>query len=60
MQGFDEEAFHYLCETDVKNFPQQGKKIEIDILAISDGKLMVISAKSEQVLARRVSTQREK
>jgi hypothetical protein len=35
------EAFHYLCETDVKNFPQQGKKIEIDILAISDGKLIL-------------------
>ncbi len=35
------EAFHYACETDVKNFPEQGKKIEIDILAISDGKLIL-------------------
>jgi hypothetical protein len=35
------EAFHYLCEADVKNFPEQGKKKEIDILAISDGKLIL-------------------
>jgi hypothetical protein len=35
------EAFHYICETDVKNFPKQGKKKEIDILAISDGKLIL-------------------
>jgi hypothetical protein len=35
------QAFHYICESDVKNFPQQGKKKEIDILAILDGKLIL-------------------
>lgn len=35
------EGFHYVCESDIKNFPEQGKKNEIDILAISDGKLIL-------------------
>lgn len=35
------QAFHYICESDIMNFPQQGMKIEIDILAISDGKLIL-------------------
>ena len=35
------EGFHYVCESDIKNFPKQGKKNEVDLLAISDGKLIL-------------------
>lgn len=35
------EAFHYICETNIKNYPKQGDQKEIDILAISDGKLIL-------------------
>jgi len=34
------EAFHYVCETNVKKVYEQGNKKEIDILAISDGRLI--------------------
>lgn len=40
------EAFLYICETDVKNFPKQGAKNEIDILAISDGRLVLGECKA--------------
>lgn len=35
------EAFHYICEANIKNYPKQGEQKEIDILAISDGKLIL-------------------
>ena len=34
-------AFHYLCETEIIDFPKVGEKIEVDILAISDGKIVL-------------------
>jgi len=46
------EAFHYICEADIKNFPKQGEKKEIDILAISDGKLILGECKDREPKAR--------
>lgn len=34
-------AFHYICEADIIDFPKEGAKKEVDILAISDGKIVL-------------------
>lgn len=35
------QSFHYICESDIKDFPKRGEKKEIDILAISDGQIII-------------------
>jgi hypothetical protein len=46
------DASHYICETNIKNYPEKGNQKEIDILAISDGKLILGECKDCKPKAR--------
>lgn len=49
------EAFHYICEANIKNYPKPGDQKEIDILAISDGKIILGECKDCKPKARDLS-----